>query len=466
MGTELWRQSAIELAGLIKDKSVSSVEVVESHLERIEAVNPYLNAITVNLAESALQMAREADNSESSGPLHGVPFTIKENIDCLGSATTHGIPLMADAMPTRDAVILQRMEAVGAIPLGRTNLPEFGLRIPTNNPLRGRTNNPWNPERVAGGSSGGEASAIASGMSPMGLGNDIGGSLRNPAYCCGITSLKPTTGRIPSDSSIEPGDDGLSGQLMAVQGPMARHVDDVKLGYEILSGRHYLDPVSVDAPLYGKPLETKSAAVVTSVPTVTLPDATIAGINQASEILSTAGWEVEEVAPPELQLVTDLWGQLLSKDIATTLVQLDGVLSDGTASMLTDFVDIYQPNSPSNQATMDLLHNERSRLRRLWSEFFLKYPAIIGPVWTQLPFLHDEDIKAETGAHLTLDCLRFITPGNLLGIPATVVPTGTANGLPTSVQIYADAWREDICLEVAGIVERQIGQICPIDPVR
>ncbi len=466
MTAELWRRSAVELAGMIRDKSVSSVDVVESHLRRIDEVNPSLNAVTVTLAESALEMAKKADNAATSGPLHGVPFTVKENIDCLGSATTQGVPMMVDAMPSRDAVIVQRMKNAGAIPLARTNLPEFGLRISTNNPLRGRTNNPWHPERVAGGSSGGEASAIASGMSPMGLGNDIGGSLRNPAYCCGIASLKPTTGRIPSDSSISPEGDGLASQLMAVQGPMARHVDDLKLAYEILSGRHYLDPISVDAPLYGKPIETKSVAVVTSVPGATMPAATVAGVNCAADILSASGWDVEEAEPPELALVTELWGQLLSKDVAVMLVQLDGQMSDDVANMLTDFVDIYQPNSAANKATMDILHSERARLRSLWSAFFLKYPTIIGPVWTHLPFPHDEDIQADTGARLTIDCLRFITPGNLLGIPAAVVPTGIADGLPTSVQIYADVWREDVCLDVAKIVEQQAGQICPIDPVR
>jgi amidase len=466
MADALWRKSAIELAGLIKDKSVSSVEVVESHLERINDVNPYLNAVTVILADSAMDMARKADNSQPAGRLHGVPFSVKENIDCLGSATTQGVPAMVGAMPTRDAVVVQRMKAAGAIPISRTNLPEFALRISTANPLHGRTMNPWHAERVAGGSSGGEASSIASGMSPIGLGNDIGGSLRNPAYCCGIASLKPTTGRIPSDSSLPPEDGGLSAQMMNVQGPMARHVADVKLGYEILSGRHYRDPVSVDVPLYGDPPTSKSLAIVTAIPGVTLPEATVSAINQAAEILMSSGYQIEEICPPELPLINELWGQLLSKDIAALLPQVDGVLSDEATGMLKDVLDIYQPNNPENHSAMAVLHAERSRLRRLWSEFFLKYPAIVGPVWTQLPFFHDDDVVPRQGARLTIDCLQFITPGNLLGIPAAVVPTGISDGLPTSVQIYADMWREDICLELAGLIEQRVGQICPIDPVR
>lgn len=251
MADELWRKSAHELARLIRDREVSSREVVSSHLARIEAVNPAVNAITVVLADSALRAADEADSKPAAGPLHGVPFTIKENIDCVGSATTQGLAAMVDAMPAVDAPVVAGMKAAGAIPLARTNLPEMGLRITTDNPLRGRTLNPWGPAHTAGGSSGGEGAALATGMSPIGLGNDIGGSLRNPAYCCGITSLKPTTGRIPHASCLPPEDFYLAAQLMCVEGPMARHVEDLRLALAVLAGRDPRDPFSVEVPLQG-----------------------------------------------------------------------------------------------------------------------------------------------------------------------------------------------------------------------
>ena len=215
----------------------------------------------MGLAESALKAADAADKTEPSGPLHGVPFTIKENIDCVGSPTTMGVPLLLDAMPPIDSPVVERMKKAGGIPLARTNLPEMGLRITTDNPLRGRTLNPWNADRTAGGSSGGEGSAIATGMSPIGLGNDIGGSLRNPAFCCGIASLKPSAGRIPHAIFGSFQDFGVAFQLMAVEGPMARHVKDLRLGYEILSGRDPRDPVSVDAPLTGPQPAKKNVAV-------------------------------------------------------------------------------------------------------------------------------------------------------------------------------------------------------------
>ena len=196
-------------------KVVSSKEVIEAHLDRIKEVNPEINAITVTLEKSALEMADKADSSNTDiedKPFHGVPITIKENIDFVGTPTTNGLPLLAESMPPKNAPLVDRMLNAGAIPIGRTNMPEMGMRLDTDNPLRGRTFNPWNKAITPGGSSGGEGAAIASGMSPFGIGNDIGGSLRNPAYCCGITSIKPSIGRIPFVRTIAPFEDmGISG---------------------------------------------------------------------------------------------------------------------------------------------------------------------------------------------------------------------------------------------------------------
>lgn len=196
--TELWALSALDMAAQIGSGATTSRAVIEAHLARMDAVNPHLNAVVNRMDDQALQAADAADEAvargETLGPLHGVPFTVKENIDCLGTPTTNGVVALAEAMPTLDAPVVERMRAAGAIPVGRTNLPDFGLRVSTDSSLRGLTRNPWHPGRTAGGSSGGEASAIAAGMSPLGLGNDIGGSLRNPAHCCGIASIKPTVG--------------------------------------------------------------------------------------------------------------------------------------------------------------------------------------------------------------------------------------------------------------------------------
>ncbi len=460
MADELWQKSAVELAELIRNKEVKSRTVVESHLARIESVNPSVNAITVVLADSALAAADLADKSDACGALHGVPFTVKENIDCVGSATTNGVQALADALPAMDAPVVQRMKAAGAIPIARTNMPEMGLRITTDNPFRGRTLNPWDVERSAGGSSGGEACALATGMSPIGLGNDIGGSLRNPAFCNGIVSLKPSAGRIPHATSIPPQDGGIAEQIMLVEGPMARHVKDVRLGYQILSGRDPRDPVSLDVPLSGPEPSTKTVAVVTEIPGVELASPAVAAVKDAANALQDAGWQVVEIQPPELGKVTEIWTHILSGDLKPMLGELRQIMSPAPVAMLEHLFEKYN----SDTAVLPEIHAERNRLCRLWSVFFADHPIMLGPTWTDIQFLHDADIDPISGADMTVDRLRFITPANLLGIPAAAVPTGIVNGLPTGVQVYADRWREDLCLAGAEIIESRLGQICPIDP--
>ena len=432
---------------------------MESHLGRIEAVNGRLNAITVVLADSAMVAAAEADRREPTGPLHGVPFTIKENIDCLDSATTRGVPALADSMPSLDAPVVARMKAAGAIPLGRTNLPELGMRITTDNPLHGRTLNPWNADRTPGGSSGGEASALASGMSPLGLGNDIGGSVRNPAFCCGVASLKPSAGRIPHASSIPPEDSRLAAQLLLTEGPMARHVKDLRLAYETLSGRDSRDPQSTDAPLYGPDVK-KRAAIVTDIPGVELPESTRDALLQAAIALKEMGWETVEIQPPELAHVHEVWMHHLSADFKPLLGDMSAVMTDAPLEFLRL---LCERNDPDTLGLANI-HAERNRLSRLWSEFFTANPIMVGPTWTGPQFEHDADINGVVGLELAIDLLRFISPANVLGLPSAAIPIGVTDGLPTGVQVYADRWRDDLALSGAEAIEAVVGQICPIDP--
>lgn len=458
--TSLYERSAGELADLIRRREVSSREVVEAHLERIDAVNGAVNAITVVLAESALERAAAADASPPTGPLHGVPFTIKENIDCRGTPTTNGVPALNQAMPASDAPVVARMKAAGAIPIGRTNLPEMGLRLSTDNPLRGRTLNPWNRELTAGGSSGGEAVAQATGMTPIGLGNDIGGSLRNPAYCNGTTSLKPTQGRIPHAGSIEPLDAGMASQAMLVEGPMARHVEDLKIGLSVLAGRDIRDPRSVDAPLVGAPVKARRAALVTHLPGGDIPAATVTEIERAGSILQAAGWDVDFAEPPELTAVNDTWGRVLAIDFTVLVPMIQPLITAPLHEVLTQLCRRFDPSTLPNAA----VHTERSRLSRLWSAFFAEYPVVVGPTWCRTPWPADADLDPESGLDILLDTIRFITPGNVLGLPAVALPMGIADGMPTGIQIYADLWREDLCLHAAGDIESAVGRPTPIDP--
>src|SRR5215831_7921909 len=256
--SELWQLTATELATRIARRKVSSTEVVEAHLRRIESVNPRVNAVVKVHGDEARRDSAEADRKvaagEQLGPLHGVPFTIKENIDAAGCATTWGVPALAGAVVAVDAPVVERMRSAGAIALGRTNLPDMAMRVHTDSSLHGLTRNPWNAGRTAGGSSGGEAVALATGMTPVGLGNDIGGSLRNPANACGIASIRPSAGRVPDAGYVPAEDRLLAVQLMQVQGPMARRVADVRLGLRVLMGTHPRDPWSIDAPFEGPAL--------------------------------------------------------------------------------------------------------------------------------------------------------------------------------------------------------------------
>jgi amidase len=456
---------ATELAALIASHQASSREVVEAHLQRIDEVNGYLNAVTVVLGESALAAADAADRRllrrsvGALGPFHGVPFTVKENIDCLGSATTQGVMAFRDSMPSRDAPSVRRLEAAGAIVVARTNLSEFALRLCSDNPLRGRTLNPWNAALTPGGSSGGEAAALATGMTPLGLGNDIGGSLRNPAYCCGITALKPTAGRVARASSIMPFDHGLAGQLMAVEGPMARSVADLEVALAVMSGRDIRDPRSVDAPLHGPEPEARRAALVVRIPGVDLPAQTVAAVRWAGEILADAGWDVDEVEPPELDLVFQTWLDLMAVDFSAHLMpHLKGVLSEPVYDYMQRFCALSATPGGSD------IHVTRSSLIRLWSQFFVRYPVVIGPTWTCAPWPLDADLDPLTGAAMVGDTVRFIAPANVLGVPGVAVPLGVAEGMPAGVQVLADLWREDLCLEAAAIIEEGAPPVTPIDP--
>lgn len=441
------------MAALIRARDVSSTEVVQAHLERIDAVNGSLNAVTVVLDE-ALANAREADRQPPRGRLHGVPFTIKENIDIVGSATTAGVAAFADAHPSLDAPVVERMKAAGAIPLARTNMPEFGLRISTDNPLRGRTNNPWDPGVCAGGSSGGEGVALAAGMTPIGLGNDIGGSVRNPAFCNGVCGLKPTTGRIPGANSIPPLDPSAASQLMASNGPMARRVADLRLALELLHGRHLRDPRSVDVPVDGPPAP-KTAALVTDLPMP--PDFTEA-VRAAGRALEAAGYDVVEAAPPDLDMVTTVWRVLLHMGLADDMPILRRLITPSLAEVLEQTIA-----SPAMPAAAALV--ERRRLQREWSQFFARHSVVVGPTWCEVPFPHDADLDPETGLETVLGRLAFVLPGNLLGVPATALPAGLGtDGFPLGVQVYADLWRDDLSLAAAQVIEDAFGTITPIDP--
>ncbi len=464
MAEDLWRRTANDLAQLIAAGEVSSLEVVDAHLDRIEEVNGWLNAVTRVLTDEARAAAIDADAAVAAGdglgPLHGVPCTVKENVDVSGTPTTQGLPVFAELIAPTDAPLVERLRGAGAIPIGRTNLPELGLRISTDNPLHGLTRNPWHPGRTAGGSSGGEGSAIASGMSPLGLGNDIGGSVRNPAFCCGIASIKPTHGRLPTYSVFEHDQNPpLASQVMLTDGPMARSVADLRTAMEVLHGRDPRDPRSVTVPLDG-PDTQRRVAIVHSVPGANCHPSVIDGVWRAASALADVGWEVVESTPPEMERCSDVWAYLLAADVEVLMETARPILSEELATMLDDLAGRYAPALMAPH----LVHSETVRLAREWALFFVDHPVVLMPTWTEPPFEHGVDLDDDATVALA-ELLRCITPPNLLGIPSVAVPVGVSDGLPQGVQCIADRWRDDLALAAAADLETALGTITPIDPV-
>lgn len=466
MSNELWRKGALELAAGIKSGEWSSRQVVQAHLDRIDAVNGQVNAVVKVLADSALAAADAADDAvragTATGRFHGVPFTIKENIDVAGQPTTNGLPILAGAIAPTTSPAVERMLAQGAVPVGRTNLPDMGLRIHTDSSLYGRTKNPWAQDRTAGGSSGGEAAALATGMSPIGLGNDIGGSLRNPAHACGITSIKPSRGVVPDTQTYPTPDRALSAQVMLNQGVMARHVADVRAGLESIAGFDPRDPVSLPVTLTDlRPGERLRVAVLAEPPGGSTHPGVAAGVRAAADALANAGHEVVEAAPPDMELSYLLWSALLFDEIRVIRDQIDMVMGEGGKALLANALDKFP-----KMADLDvyLSHGQRDRLGREWGLWFVDHPVLLMPTWTQPAFVADWDIAGEEGSMGTLELMRPVLPGNLLGLPCAVVPSGMADGLPVGVQVVGDRYTDLRVLSVAQQIEDARGVITPIDP--
>lgn len=466
MSNELWQESASTLANLIRSGQTSSREVVQAHLARIDAVNGDVNAVVEVRADEVLKEADAADAKQREGhalgALHGVPFSVKINLDVAGYATSEGCVPLKDFVAAADAPVVEHMRRAGGVMLARTNMPDLGLRINSVSSLFGATHNPWKHGYTAGGSSGGEAAAIASGMSPIGLGNDIGGSVRNPAYCCGIASIKPSHGRVAQGNPSAIFDMPINAQIMLVDGVLARHVGDVRRGLEVVMGAHHGDPQSFDAPLHGRPVSKRVALVAEPGGGDTNPDVA-EGVRVAGRALEAAGYEVEEIEPPLLLESYLSWAELMMTSLAVARPLIEPIMGEEGRRFLELSSVEFPPATPESTARMFMT---RYKVARAWREFLSTYPLIVGPTWTQPPFELDFDIKDAESATKVVELFRFIMPANLLGLPAACVATGLANGLPTGVQVIGDLLREDLCLNAAEAIEESVGVLTPIDPRR
>jgi amidase len=462
---ELLGKGAGELAHMIAKGQTTSIEVVEAHLARIAEVNADLNAITVTLADEARAAAERVDRDVAAGKplgaLAGVPFTVKENIDVAGSATTWGVAALAGQVAPTDAPMVARLREAGAIPFARTNLPDFAFRWHTESGRAGHTRNPWDAARTPGGSSGGEAVALATGMTPLGVGNDLGGSLRIPAQMCGITAIKPTRGRVAEAASTEPSVQPISIQATMVAGPMARKVADLRLALGIMSAPDVRDPRWVPAPLTGPAIDGRVRVAVVRDPLGAGIDPHVRdGIDRAAGWLADAGYDVVEAEPPQIGEATHAWVQTIYADVNVMWPHLDPVAGDGVRRFIEQLrsTGVFQYVDQGAQlAAWEAVY----KLGMAWGQFLEQHPIVLGPVSCERPWLVGDDISrvAEIA-----NAMRMVVPVNILGLPGCAVPVGADEGLPQGVQLIGGKFREDLLLDAAQAIEDRAPVLTPMQP--
>jgi len=445
-------------ARLIREGSLSSAELLEAHLKRIEELNPALNAVIEVLGDSARQAARDADQrrAESAllGPLDGVPFSIKDSIEVAGTVCTAGTIGLQSAPPSQsDATLVARLRAAGAIPLARTNLPDLLFAFESDNLIHGRTNNPYDPARTSGGSSGGEAALLAACGSPFGLGSDAAGSVRLPAHFCGIASIKPTSGRLPRTGHVPPAGGWL--ETLWQIGPMARRVEDLCTLLPILMGCDAQDHTCVEMP-YGDPrkldLRGLRVAFFTANGIAEVDAGTAATIQKAAQALCGAGLRVEERRPPGIEQSYDLEMKLIGPDGGDGLRQfLESIGSNRTHPLLEGWLAKLEPYRTSVSGFAEYwaeLHQFRAGM----FAFLQNYDAILSPVSASPALPHGTSTQDGNFRGFS-----YTMTYNVTGWPAAIVRCGESEGLPIGVQIAARPWREDIALAIAVRLEEIFG---------
>jgi Asp-tRNA(Asn)/Glu-tRNA(Gln) amidotransferase A subunit family amidase len=456
--------SATQIAEKIRTKKASPVEVVNSHLARIENVNPKINAFVHLDAERALARARDAETAvmqgEAVGPLHGVPISIKSSIDVTGMRCEAGTKLRAGYVASRDAPLVARLRSAGAIVLGVTNTPELLMAWETDNLLYGRTNNPWDLSRTAGGSSGGEAAAIASGCSAGGAGSDGGGSIRMPAHFCGICGLKPTPGRIPATGHYPQSVGPFA--LLGVVGPMARTVADLKLMFEVMQGPDIGDPSAAPVPVrWPSSAELKKVRIgyfEDDGRTLVTPETRMA-VRQAAEALRRKGFEVEPFLPKGLDKVRELWWKFFGVAGGMLLGPMTRGREAELSPILREFNSWVAAGPPHTAQSLLDAWIERDLLRIQIFEQMEKFRVLLCPVASIPAFRHGErswQVEGKTVQYL--DAWSYCEWFNLLGMPGAVVPVAKSpEGLPIGVQVVARPWEEESALGILQVIEEARG---------
>jgi Asp-tRNA(Asn)/Glu-tRNA(Gln) amidotransferase A subunit family amidase len=461
---ELTSLPAVVLAEQIRNRKLSPLEIVEAHLSRIEQLNPKLNAFVHLDADRARRQAHVAQSAvlsgEELGPLHGVPISIKSAIDVAGMRCEAGTRLRAGYVASEDAPLVQRLRKAGAIILGVTNTPELLMAWETDNLLYGRTNNPWDLSRTPGGSSGGEAAAIAAGLSAGGVGSDGGGSIRVPAHFSGICGLKPTPGRIPATGHY-PASVGPFA-LTGVVGPMARTVADLKVLFEVMQGPDDGDPGAAPVPVRWpdqKIFKKIRIGYFEDDGRTPVTPETRAAVRIAAEGLQSAGFGVERFLPDGLEHARQLWWKFFGITGAMLLGPMTKEREADLSPIFTEFSDWAAAEPSHTSETLLDMWIQRDIVRMQLLAQMQDFPVLLCPVASIPAFKHGErcwEVEGKTVKYL--DAWSYCEWFNLLGFPAAVVPVGKSpEGLPIGVQIVGRPWQEEMVLTVAAEVERTCG---------
>jgi amidase len=464
---ELWRLSATDIAGLIKSKKVSAKQAASAALARLDAVNPSINAVVDHRPEDVLAQAAAIDaaiaRNEDIGSLGGVPVTVKVNIDQVGFATTNGLKLQRDVIATTNSPVIDNLRKAGAVILGRTNCPAFSYRWFTTNLIHGDTKNPRDPGLTPGGSSGGAGAAVAAGIGHIAHGTDIAGSIRYPAYACGVHGLRTTVGRIAAFNASLP-ERPIGPQISAVSGPLARTIGDLRIALAAMSGKDARDPWWVPAPLEG-PAMPKRAAVCFHPDGLETAAEVKAAVADAARRLERGGWVVEEIeTTPPLREAAELQTKLWLGDGYEA--QLEAAEREGDPGALTCLRGNKAKVHPFDAALLSKALTRRATLTREWLRFFETYSVLLMPVSAELPFPDGLDRRDDASfarvwrAQLPQIAIPF------MGLPALTVSTGLVGRSPVGVQVVSGRYREDLCLLAGEAIEAGGTPPMPADPIR
>ncbi|WP_226575794.1 amidase [Acuticoccus sediminis] len=467
--SELYTWTASETAAAIRCGRISSVEATEAALARMDAVNGAINAVVDPLPEEAMEAARAADAALASGapvgPLHGVPLTVKINVDYNGRATTNGVVAFKDLVAPDDGSVVRNLRAGGAVIVGRTNTPSFSMRWFTENDLHGTTLNPHDPAITPGGSSGGAGAALAAGIGAVAHGNDLGGSVRWPAYCCGLYGLRPTSGIVPAYNPSLSSERLIVSQMSSVQGPLARSMEDIAITLEALAAPDPRDiwqtpPAPGFATIARRPARVAMLAETDTCPVA--PEVTDA-IRRAGAILADAGYTVEEVVPPSLQEVAELWRLILANEIRAGLGPVMIENADWRTRLCMDRLLDGVPDLSGRDGFLKAFAR-RSAILRQWQTFFADWPIVLTAVSWQLPFAAGTDLADGLDYDTFFRQLAPVGGTPIIGLPGLSVPMGFAGTAPVGVQLLATRFGEADLLAAGAVLERASGPVAPVDP--